>query len=644
MIAAGAAYYFFLFEWHVNNVAKSYLARINESETVNVAYGNLKREGFSNIILEDLTVELTKGPAYKGRINRATVGVDVWAAIFGGPRFRSVAFDSILFCQAEAVQEEVTEMSADKIAEKLQARLIRPVRKICDALAKINRRFPASIKARSAAFGQCGEVPAWRADNFVYEDEQISAVFANKDARIKMEGRFSQRPLAANIFLSVSGNVEKAFAPLKQRAGISVSARTLRIAVNSFEDGDEARLDGSFEAAGARFFHKRLSKDTLLFRRAKIDFALRSSNDALEVDSSSIFSINGFEYGFGLRAEVEKNDYVASASLNISAPTAQKWIDALPSGAFDLVRTMKASGGFDYQLKVGVDSRKAKPVAIISEVKPKKLRLNSSGAANLRKLNSSFTYRPFWNNREFLAGPENPNFAPYDRIPERMIYSVLYAEDGGFFWHRGFYPDAFEEALQENLEKKRFRRGASTISMQLVKNVFLTPHKTLARKAEEIILVWLLERYRLASKKRMLEVYLNIIEWGPNIYGIGPAARFYFNKRPGQLTVDECIYLAAIIPRPRAFKYQFNKETGALRKHHQSFFRIIGKKLLKKSVITQAEFEKIDPENVVLTGRARNYLSDAAKAQVKAKEIDLFMDRLKQAAEPDTLEPPSIHP
>ena len=116
-----------------------------------------------------------------------------------------------------------------------------------------------------------------------------------------------------------------------------------------------------------------------------------------------------------------------------------------------------------------------------------------------------------------------------------MQTAVLQSEDGGFFYHQGFLPDAIQEAMAYDLKKRRFARGGSTISMQLVKNVFLNRNKNIARKLEEALIVWLIETNRLTSKARMFEVYLNIAEWGPMVYGIREAADFYFSKRPSRL-------------------------------------------------------------------------------------------------------------
>ena len=157
--------------------------------------------------------------------------------------------------------------------------------------------------------------------------------------------------------------------------------------------------------------------------------------------------------------------------------------------------------------------------------------------------------------------------------------------------------------LKFEKKEKRFKRGGSTISMQLVKNVFLTRNKTIARKLEEALIVWMIEHNRLVSKDRMLEVYLNIIEWGPGIYGIGPASRYYFNKRPGELSLEESIFLAMIIPRPKWFAYLFD-ESGHLKPYTSDFFRLIAGHLVRREIISPEQREAMLPA-LSLQGDAR---------------------------------------
>jgi hypothetical protein len=135
--------------------------------------------------------------------------------------------------------------------------------------------------------------------------------------------------------------------------------------------------------------------------------------------------------------------------------------------------------------------------------------------------------------------------------------------------------EAFRNSLAADFKTNSFKRGGSTISMQLVKNVYLNRQKNLARKIEEILIVWLIENTHLSDKQRMFEVYLNLIEWGRNIYGIGEASRYYFNKAPSQLSLGESIFLANIVPRPKSSLYFFESD-GSLRASLKDYFNFIG--------------------------------------------------------------------
>ena len=181
----------------------------------------------------------------------------------------------------------------------------------------------------------------------------------------------------------------------------------------------------------------------------------------------------------------------------------------------------------------------------------------------------------------------------------------MQSEDGAFFYHHGFLPDALREALIYDLKVRRFARGGSTISMQLVKNVFLNRNKNIARKLEEALIVWLIENGRLTSKERMYEVYLNIAEWGPLIYGAREAAEFYFNKRPSQLTAEESIFLASIVPKPKHFRSSFTA-TGQLKENQAGYYRLITRRLVKKGLLTEEEGEAILPV-VELNGPAKKF-------------------------------------
>ena len=119
---------------------------------------------------------------------------------------------------------------------------------------------------------------------------------------------------------------------------------------------------------------------------------------------------------------------------------------------------------------------------------------------------------------------------------------------------------------------------------------------------EEALIVYLIENLGLVSKERMLEIYLNVIEWGPNVYGIHEAAHFYFNKKPAELTLQESIFLAGIIPNPKFFKYQFDKD-GKLKSYMSGYFRILTGRMASKGWIGTNDTSSLSPD-VKLKGAA----------------------------------------
>lgn len=156
--------------------------------------------------------------------------------------------------------------------------------------------------------------------------------------------------------------------------------------------------------------------------------------------------------------------------------------------------------------------------------------------------------------RTLTIGPQNPYWTPIATASRALVVCVVRAEDAKFFQHDGFDWDQVQDSLETNLEKGAYKRGGSTITMQLARNLFLWRSKSIPRKALEVYLTWRLEHT--LSKPRILELYLNTAEWGPGIYGIGEASRHYYAKPPSALTLGESAMLAAILPSPLRWNLQ----------------------------------------------------------------------------------------
>jgi monofunctional biosynthetic peptidoglycan transglycosylase len=145
---------------------------------------------------------------------------------------------------------------------------------------------------------------------------------------------------------------------------------------------------------------------------------------------------------------------------------------------------------------------------------------------------------------------------PLQAISKNLIHAVLSAEDPNFFGHEGIDWDAVKVSIETNIEKGRYARGGSTITQQLVKNIYFTTYKSLIRKAREAIVATWMEGE--LTKQRILEIYLNVIEWGDGVYGCEAAARRYYGVSCAALDVDQAAGLAAMIPSPRRINPRIN--------------------------------------------------------------------------------------
>jgi monofunctional biosynthetic peptidoglycan transglycosylase len=142
-------------------------------------------------------------------------------------------------------------------------------------------------------------------------------------------------------------------------------------------------------------------------------------------------------------------------------------------------------------------------------------------------------------------------WVPLSDISPYLVKAVLIAEDDKFWRHEGFDYEAIQKAIEKDIKVKRFKFGGSTISQQLARNLYLSPEKSLLRKISEAIITWRMEKT--LSKKRMLELYLNVVEWGEGIFGVEAASRHYYGKSSSELTPLEAARLASVLPNPRKY-------------------------------------------------------------------------------------------
>ena len=400
-----------------------------------------------------------------------------------------------------------------------------------------------------------------------------------------------------------------------ERFNLKSSFDSIRVNVENIDmSGGELHIDGFSSIRNLKVNHAKIAKKDVVIKDARFDYRLLLGEDFVSVDSSSTVQLNKIKFNPFLEFNTEE-DTIYKMKVVIPQMKAQDFISSLPEGLFTNFEGMEAEGNFDFNLSFIFNKNKPNDLVFDSKLNKNGFKITKYGEANLSKLNGEFVYRAIENGRAqrgVLVGRANPNFTPLSEISPYLRKSVLTTEDPSFFSHKGFITEAFKQSIIKNIKTKKFSRGGSTISMQLVKNVFLTREKTLSRKLEEILLVYILENNRIVSKERMLEVYFNVIEWGPNVYGIGEASNFYFQKHPSQLNLNECLFLASIVPRPKGFMWKFDDQ-GNLRTGAVKMQNYLTNLMLRRGVLTADDtIYKSFP--VVVSGPARSF--------IRIKEVD----------------------
>jgi hypothetical protein len=399
---------------------------------------------------------------------------------------------------------------------------------------------------------------------------------------------------------------------LRDKFGLSAGFDSVDFSVN-LEDRNrhQTGIKGEMNVVGLEINGERLSTGNILIDRFMCGYFVRIGHDFIEVDSLSHVFLNYIGFNPYLKLSLASDPEFSFRILR------QKWnandfFMSLPRGMFTSLTGTRAKGDLEFFMDFSVNLKMPDSLKFDIKLKGNDFDIVSFGSDDYRILNGDFTHRVYYGGNLIASIPvssENQDYVPYENISPFVRAAVMTSEDGSFFYHNGFNPGAFRESIAANIREKRFARGGSTISMQLVKNVFLIRNKTIARKIEEALIVWLIENLNLVPKQMMYEVYLNIIEWGPGIYGIGQASRYYFSKDPSDLTLQESVFLASIVPRPRWFKYTF-EANGRPKSFFAVYFNRLKELMVQKEFISSSDTTGIIPV-VTLNGPATQVFDTA---------------------------------
>lgn len=169
------------------------------------------------------------------------------------------------------------------------------------------------------------------------------------------------------------------------------------------------------------------------------------------------------------------------------------------------------------------------------------------------RITSLMEQRAFEHNLLYYPGQ---SWADIDNVNPNLLKAIISMEDGNFFHHKGIDWKELQTTIKTNKRRGRIVRGGSTITMQLAKNLYLNTGRNFYRKAKELLIAFRMEKE--LTKKAILQNYINAVEWGDGIFGVKRASEFYFHKEPANLTLNECIRLAAVIPSPLIHKPNVN--------------------------------------------------------------------------------------
>lgn len=491
-------------------------------------------------------------------------------------------------------------------------------------LSRLLNLIPSEMQLENLSFrmDDMGRKVALKMNQLQLKEEALSTTIDVKTNSISqkwnIKGTANPREKTADLKFFNSDHTKIIVPYLKERFGLLSSFDSIHLNIAKIEmESGELHIDGFSSIANLTVKHPKIASKEVVVKKALFDYRFLFGEHFMAIDSSSTIQMNEVKIHPFAEYNTEE-DTIYKLRVAIPKMKAQQFIMSLPKGLFSHFEGMETQGNFEYKLDYKFVKNKPKQLVFESKLTKENLRILKYGEANLSKLNSEFTYRAMENGvpqRPILVGPSNPNFTPIDQISPYLQKAVLTCEDPSFFSHRGFINDAFKQSIIKNLKTKKFSRGASTISMQLVKNVFLTREKTLSRKLEEILLVYILENNHISSKQRMLEVYFNVIEWGPNVYGIGEAANFYFSKKPADLSLKECLFLASIVPKPKKFMYEFNPD-GFLKAIENKKQTFISNLMLRRGLIM--------PDDTIgqhipmaITGNARSFLKFEVKDTIQ---------------------------
>lgn len=319
--------------------------------------------------------------------------------------------------------------------------------------------------------------------------------------------------------------------------------------------GGVATIDGKLDVAGLHVSHRLLAREVVrdVGFGIELDARLDPARSRLELTELAIEREGVRLLARGeLVHTVERSQRHYRLDVEVPKVGCQAILDAIPGELIPGLRGFVLTGEFEAAVHLDADFDNLEALALDGKIGLDGCKVRETPVlASAKRLSGGFVHRVVMRDgrtRVVHLTPGSSSYTPLAAISRYMTEAVLTTEDGSFRRHEGFNTAQLEVALRRNLQEDEVKLGASTITMQMVKNVLLSHERTLSRKVQELFLTWWVEQA--LTKQRIMEIYLNVIEFGPGIYGVTNAAYHYFGKHPGELTSLEAAFLATMLPSP----------------------------------------------------------------------------------------------
>jgi hypothetical protein len=599
-----------------------------------VHWDGAKFSGLKSVFIKEIYIQ-DKNIENEVYVDSLTVKLRIMPLLFKSVRIRKFDCGKILIRYNASGRDSIVEPQVHRDSAGIFKKIA--AKNLADLANKYIRRFfryipsKTTIRLLETRLVYTGKTTRVGLNDFKIVKGKVSgSLFLTGEGasvNIPVKGRIDKTSTLTEIILIDTSSKLLPVPLLKDKYGFEAGFDTLAILLD-FSDRDRHRinLSGEFSFSGFELSGERLASARIKIGRFKSAFLVHLGNHSFELDSTSKVYLNTISLVPYFRLNIQENPEIEFKILPVDWK-ASDFFNSLPEGMFTSVTGLKAEGDLHYILHFFVDMGKPDSLKFTTRLTSENFKIIEFGIDDYRMLNGSFYHKVYEKGMiktAFMVGAGNPDFTAFEEISPFLRAAVMTSEDGSFFYHQGFNPEAFRESIVTNIREKRFARGGSTLTMQLVKNVFLTRNKTVARKIEEALIVWMIENKNLVPKKRMYEVYLNLIEWGPGIYGICQASRFYFNKRPLDLNLQESIFLASIVPRPKWYKYVF-ETNGIPKPFFGNYFHSMEELMVKKQFIGAADTNGVTPF-VILTGEA----SQAFAAVDTVRADSLILEELER--------------